>query len=62
MLGDPLDRPVLAGGVAAFEDHQGALTGLDGLGLELDQGDLQGFELFGVVFHIATLAPLVRRT
>jgi hypothetical protein len=56
MLGYPLDRSVLAGGVATLEDHQAALALFDGPDLEPDQGDLQRLELFGVVLHALTLA------
>ena len=45
VLGDPLDRPALAGGVAAFEDNNDALAfGLDPL-LDLDQLRLQPEQL-----------------
>ncbi|MNN30142.1 hypothetical protein D3C81_1437810 [compost metagenome] len=46
-LGHALDRPVLAGGVAALEDDHDLQPLLDGPGLGLDQLNLQGFQ--GVV-------------
>ena len=62
VLGDALDRPVLAGRVPAFEDHQGLAAGLDLRLLELHQGDLQLLELVIVVVvvlgHAGTLCPM----
>jgi hypothetical protein len=42
VLGEPLDRAALSGGVAALEEHHDPLTGVLDPGLHLEQLDLQG--------------------
>ncbi len=49
VFGHPLDRPVLAGGVAPLEDDDDLQPLFDGPGLGLDHLDLQGFQDVGVV-------------
>ena len=45
-LGDPLDRPALAGGVAALEDHDDLEAPVADVLLLLDQLDLEPGHLF----------------
>src|ERR1700687_3861408 len=68
MFDDMLDHPILAGGIAALDQHQDAVTPRDQAALKLDQLDLQQAQvspiavlrLVGVRAGFAHLSPLPR--
>jgi len=61
MLDDVLDRAVLAGGVAAFEDDQDAPALGDDLSLQLDELDLQLDQLAAIGVHARLPSGPTRR-
>src|SRR5437868_728929 len=56
LLADPLDRSALAGGIAAFEDHDDFQTLVDDPVLETHELDLEALELLPVASLVELLA------